>query len=87
MSNAITEMLNAVKKMDYDSTVIIFMNPKTILKMDMKDYNSYVYFISMTELELGQAVILKEDSDLKRDMYEFVKEHPDRVWQGEKERW
>lgn len=84
MDDKLEALIYAVKKFDYDTTTIVFMNPSDILELDMEDYSGCIYFISQIALERGTACVLKEDSEAKRCAYDFIKRYPDRVWNGEK---
>lgn len=78
---ALDELLNACKKIDYESTQIILGNPSDLLKMDMDKFSSYHYFISNHYLKQGELLLVK-DSDFKEMLYAFVKNNPDRVFRG-----
>lgn len=78
---ALDELLNACKKIDYESTQIILGNPSDLLKIDMDKFSSYHYFISNYYLKQGELLLVK-DSDLKEMLYAFVKNNPDRVFRG-----
>lgn len=78
---ALEELLNVCKKIDYESTQIILGHPSDLLKMDMDKFSAYHYFISNHNLKQGELLLVK-DSDLKEMLYEFVKNNPDRVFRG-----
>jgi hypothetical protein len=81
---ALKNSIVTLKEMDYANSVIILINPNDLLEFDMKDFSSDAYFVGKIEIETGTAYALKEDSELKRWMYDFAHEHPDRVLRGEK---
>ena len=81
---ALEELLNVCKKIDYESTQIVLGHPSDLFKLDMSKFSSYCYFISHHEVEPGTFLLVK-DSDLKELLYEFVKNNPDRVFRGRSE--
>ena len=78
---ALEELLNVCKKIDYESTQIILGHPSDLLKMDMDKFSTYHYFISNHNLKQGELLLVK-DSELKEMLYAFVKDNPDRVFRG-----
>ena len=77
----VEELLKVCKRIDYDSTQIIFGHPSDLFKMDMSEFSAYCYFISNHNLKQGELLFVK-DSELKEMLYEFVKNNPDRVFRG-----
>lgn len=79
--NALDKLLSACRKIDFDSTTIIFGHPSDLLKMDMSKFSAYWYFISNHNLKQGELLLVK-DNELKEELYKFVKDNPDRVFRG-----
>ena len=85
MSKKAKEVVNAIKKFNYDTAVIVLMNPSDLAEMSKSDFpNDYkfahAHFFGEKAIERGTAIMLAEDSDVKRAMYDFIKEHPEREW-------
>lgn len=79
--NFLETMLNSCKKIDYDSTQIILGHPSDLLKMDMNEIPERCYFISNHYLKQGELLLVK-DNDLKKMLYSFAKDNPNRVFRG-----
>lgn len=82
--NKAKEAINAMKKFAYDTAVIVLMNPSDLSEMSKSDFPDYkfahAYFIGERAIERGEIIMIHEDSDVKRAVYDFIKEHPDREW-------
>lgn len=84
--NQINKFLEAIEKFReaiYQSTEILLANPFDLIEMDMSEIPCNCYFISDSHIEKG-TMFKVEDSDLKRSLYEFIEEFPDRVFRGKK---
>lgn len=80
------KFLEAIKQFSetiYQSTEILLANPFDLIEMDMYEIPCNCYFISDNHIEKGIMYKVK-DSDLKRMLYEFIEEFPDRVFRGKK---
>lgn len=75
------EILNSCKKIDYGSTQIILGHPSDLFKMDMNEIPECCYFIGNHYLKQGELLLVK-DNDLKKMLYVFAKDNPDRVFRG-----
>lgn len=84
MSDKVKEVVNAIKKYNYDTAVIVLMNPNDLEEMSKSDFLDYkfahAHFIAERAIERGEIIILREDSIVKRDMYELIKKHPEKEW-------
>ena len=67
----------------YQSTHIFIGNPNTLLKINLDDFNSNVWFISHSYVE-EDCVIEIKDEDMKRELYKFCEEHQDSIFKGSK---
>lgn len=67
----------------YEATEIFMGNPFDLIEMDMSEIPPNFYFISNHYINKGDMYKI-EDGELKRSLYEFIEEHPDRVFRGEK---
>ena len=76
------ELIKAVEQFDLHTTNILLGHPDDLLKMDMKQFPSNCYFISVHSVERGELLMVK-DGELKEELYKFVKNNPDRVFRGE----
>lgn len=90
MTKDINELLqifiNQCNELQYKCTTIIFMNPFDILELDMSEFTDDKWFISYHVIERGKCIILKDDCDEKRELYNLFskKEFQDRIWKGTK---
>ena len=84
MSDEARDAINAIKKFIYDTAVIVLMNPNDLEEMSKCDFPAYkfahAHFVAKRAIERGKIIILREDSGLKRAMYEFIKEYPEKEW-------
>ena len=82
-------LLDAIKQFNehiYESTEIFLGNPDDLFKMDMTEIPSCCVFMSNFGVEKGRMLRCVDDT-LKRELYEFIEEHLDRVFRGRKQRW
>lgn len=85
MSKKAKEVVNAIKKYNYDRAVIALMNPNDLSETSKSDFASYtevrrIYFIAEKAIERGTVITLHEDSAVKKAVYDFIKEHPEKEW-------
>ena len=66
----------------YEATTIFVGNPLDLIEIDFCKIPSNCYFISNRNIAKGE--MYKVDGDLKRTLYEFIKEYPNRVFRGKK---
>lgn len=82
MSDKAKEVVNAIKKYNYDTAVIVLMNPSDLTEMSKSDFPDYkfahAHFVAERAIGRGNIIMLREDSSLKRTMYEIIKEHPEK---------
>lgn len=79
------EFVDYVKEFMCKSTRIIYINDFDLTKLDMKDFDKNVYFISNPYIKRGKAYEII-DKDLKLQILAFCTENPNKVFKGEKER-
>lgn len=65
----------------YESTEILLGNPIDLIELDMSKIPCNCYLISDNHIEKG-TLFKVEDGTLKRSLYEFIEECPDRVFRG-----
>lgn len=84
ISDKAKEVINAIKKHNYDTAVIVLMNPNDLLEMSKSDFPDYkfvhVHFVAERAIERGTIIMLHKDSDVKRTVYDLIKEHPVKEW-------
>ena len=82
MSDKAKEVVNAIKKYNYDTAVIVLMNPSDLTEMSNSDFPDYkfahAHFVAEIAIERGEIIVLREDSSMKRAMYDFIKEYPEK---------
>ena len=86
MNDALDDFKKAVEDFSehlYQLTKIFIMNPEDIMRLDLNDFSDNTFIISVCSVEPGQAYAI-QDSPLKRQLYEFIEKHPDRVFRGKK---
>ena len=80
----IEKLLEAVRQFSetiYETTTIFVGNPFDLIEIDMKKIPSNCFFISDHCVEQGKMLKVNND-ELKRALYGFIEEHPDRVFRG-----
>lgn len=83
---SLDKLLEAIEQFNesiYKATNIFLGNPFDLIKIDMNKIPRNCYFISNHNLDLGKMYKVKE-GELKRNLYKFIEEHPDRVFRGKK---
>ena len=83
--NEINYLLDAVYEFGSKTAKILCGNPNTLLKLNMKDFDTSTYFISDLACQEGQFLLFTDkDKELKKEIYRFCCEHEDRIFRGEK---
>lgn len=84
MSDEVRDVINAIKKFIYDTSVIVLMNPNDLEEMSKSDFPDYIlahaHFVAERTMKRGEFIMLCEDSSVKRAMYELIKENPEKEW-------
>ena len=86
MDDGMNKFLEAVEQFCetiYQSTEILLANPLDLIELDLSSIPCNCYFISDSHVEKGTMLKI-EDSPLKRDLYKFIEDFPDRVFRGKK---
>lgn len=78
------ELVKSVEQFDLHTINIFLGHPDDLLKMDVKQFPSNCYFISVHSVKRGELLMVK-DGELKEGLYKFVKNNPYRVFRGENE--
>lgn len=84
MSDKAKDVVNAIKKYNYDTAVIVLMNPNDLEEMSKSDFPDYkfahAHFIAERAIERGGIIVLSEDSAVKKAVYDFIKKHSEKEW-------
>jgi hypothetical protein len=83
---SVEKLLEAIKQFSetlYEITNIFLGNPSDLIEIDMSKIPSNCFFISDQHINKGEMLKI-ENGELKRSLYEFIEEHPDRVFRGKK---
>lgn len=86
MDDGMNKLLETVERFCetiYKSTEIFLANPLDLIELDLSDIPCNCYFISDSHVEKGTMLKI-EDSSLKRDLYQFVEDFPNRVFRGKR---
>lgn len=86
MDDGMRKFLEAVEQFSetvYQSTEILLANPLDLIELDLSSIPCNCYFISDNHVE-KDTMLKIEDSPLKRDLYKFIEDFPDRVFRGKK---
>ena len=81
--DTILKVVEEFDKRIYEATQIFLANPVDLLKINMSVIPRNAVFISSFNMNEGTMAHVK-DGELKRDLYKFIEEHPDRVFRGQK---
>ena len=79
----LNNLIRAVEKFDLHTTEIFLSHPLDLLEMDMEQFPINCYFISILSVKRGELLCIK-DNELKEELYNFVKNNPDRVFRGKR---
>lgn len=84
MNDEVRDAMIAIKKFIYDTATIVLMNPNDLEEMSRSGFPGYkfthAHFVAKRAIERGKIIILREDSSLKRAMYELIKDNPEKEW-------
>lgn len=84
MNDEVRDVISAIKKFVYDTAVIVLMNPNDLEKMSKSDFPDYIlahaHFVAERAIKRGEIIMLREDSSVKRAMYELIKNNPEKEW-------
>lgn len=83
--DALNKFLVVVENIAYKDAKILFMNPLKLFDLPMESCLQNCYFISKDDQPLHSAIMLVEDSEEKKQAWDFIRKFPDRVFQGEKD--
>lgn len=79
------DLLDNVYDICSRTSTICLGHPNTLLKLNMKDFDTNTYFISDLACQEVQFLLLTDkDKELKKEIYKFCCEHEDRIFRGKK---
>ena len=81
----INQLVGVVKlssELTYIATNIFIIHPLDLMEIDMSEIPCNCYFVSTPHINKGE--MLQVDGDLKKELYKFIEEHPDKVFRGKK---
>lgn len=84
IENDMQKFLEAIEQFGehmYEITEILIANPMDLIEINMYEIPPNCYFISDYRMDKG-TMYKVEDGELKRMLYRFIEEFPDRVFRG-----
>ena len=83
--NELNYLIDVIYEFGSKTAKILYGNPNTLLKLNMKNFDTDTYFIPDSCCEEGQFLLITDkDKELKKELYRFCCEHKDRIFRGEK---
>ncbi len=79
----LNDFVNLVEDIDLKYTKIFFVHPLDLISMNMSEMPDNTIYISDSNVEQGN-VYLVQDEELRKQLYIFAKQFPDRVSRGGK---
>lgn len=83
--DALNKFSIVIKGNSYKNAKILLINPLDLLDLHMEDCPQNCYFISKIDQPLHSALMLVEDTDEKKQVWNFIQKFPDRVFRREKD--
>ena len=80
--NQLIEIIKQLSESIYEETLIFVGNPLFLVELDMYEFPSNCYFVSSPYVPKDR--VYQPKGDWKRLWYEFIEEHPDKVFRGKK---
>lgn len=72
-----------MKELAYQAAIIIYIHPDTLKQFNLSEFEDNVYFIEEPLLNQGDAMTINDES-LKREVYNWCVNNPDKVVRGKK---
>lgn len=79
----LNDFVNLVEDIDLKYTKIFFVHPLDLINMNMSEMPDNTIYISDSNVERGN-ICLVQDKELRKQLYAFAKQFPDRVSRGGK---
>lgn len=79
----LNDFVNLVEDIDLKYTKIFFVHPLDLISMNMSEMPDDTIYISDSNVERNN-IYLVQDEELRKQLYAFTKQFPDRVSRGGK---
>lgn len=79
----LNDFVNLVEDIDLKYTKIFFVHPLDLINMNMSEMPDNTIYISDINVERNN-IYLVQDEELRKQLYTFAKQFPDRVSRGGK---
>lgn len=79
----LNDFVNLVEDIDLKYTKIFFVHPLDLISMNMSEMPDDTIYISESNVERGNVYLI-QDEELRKQLYTFAKQFPDRVSRGGK---
>lgn len=79
----LNDFVNLVEDIDLKYTKIFFVHPLDLISMNMSEMPDNTIYISESNVERN-SIYLVQDEELRKQLYAFAKQFPDRVSRGGK---
>ena len=79
----LNDFVNLVENIDLKYTKIFFVHPLDLISMNMSEMPDNTIYISDDNVERGNMYLV-QDEELRKQLYIFAKQFPDRVSRGGK---
>lgn len=79
----LNDFVNLVEDIDLKYTKIFFVHPLDLISMNMSEMPDNTIYISDVNVERGNMYLV-QDEELRKQLYIFAKQFPDRVSRGGK---
>ena len=83
--DALDKFLIVTENIAYKDAKILLINPLELLKLSMESFPQNCYFISKFDQPLYSAIMLVEDTEEKKQAWDFIQKFPDRIFQGKRD--
>lgn len=77
----LNDFVNLVEDIDLKYTKIFFVHPLDLISMNMSEMPDNTIYISDNNVKRGN-IYLVHDEELRKQLYAFAKQFPDRVSRG-----
>lgn len=77
----LNDFVNLVEDIDLKYTKIFFVHPLDLISMNMSEMPDNTIYISESNVERGNVYLI-QDEELRKQLYAFAKQFPDRVSRG-----
>lgn len=82
--NEIEKLLASLDKFEYSCSAFCLINPEDLKTIGLKEFDGNVFFLETPHIDRGRAYLITEDNEVKKDLYNQYKNHPERFKRGQK---